>query len=81
MEKKYIEVNEGELIRWRGLWSVDKESYALGDVVAHAKTGYGTCTYKASVGHVPSAATEPEDGASWETVWDEFLMGGSLLPR
>ena len=76
MEKKYIEVNEGELIRWRGLWSVDKESYALGDVVAHAKTGYGTCTYKASVGHVPSAATEPEDGASWETVWEEFLMGG-----
>ena len=76
MEKKYIEVNEGELIRWRGLWSVATESYALGDVVAHAKSGYGTCTYKAKVGHVPSAATEPVDGASWETVWEEFLMGG-----
>lgn len=76
MEKKYIEVNEGELIRWRGLWSVGTESYALGDVVAHAKSGYGTCTYKARVGHVPSAATEPEDGASWDTVWEEFLMGG-----
>lgn len=76
MEKKYIEVNEGELIRWRGLWSAETETYALGDVVAHAKSGYGTCTYKASVGHVPSAATEPEIGASWETVWEEFLMGG-----
>ena len=76
MEKKYIEVNEGELIRWRGLWSAETETYALGDVVAHAKTGYGTCTYKARVGHVPSSATEPEDGASWETVWEVFLMGG-----
>jgi len=76
MEKKYIEVNEGELIRWRGLWSAETETYALGDVVAHAKSGYGTCTYKARVGHVPSAATEPEDGASWDTVWEEFLMGG-----
>lgn len=76
MEKKYIEVNEGELIRWRGLWSAETETYALGDVVAHAKPDYGTCTYKAKVGHVPSAATEPVDGASWETVWEEFLIGG-----
>ena len=76
MEKKYIEVNEGELIRWRGLWSAETETYALGDVVAHAKPGYGTCTYKATVGHVPTAATEPETGGSWGTVWEEFLMGG-----
>ena len=76
MEKKYIEVNEGELIRWRGLWSAETETYALGDVAAHAKEGYGTCTYKATVGHVPDAATEPEVGESWETVWEEFLMGG-----
>lgn len=76
MEKKYIEVNEGELIRWRGLWSAEIETYALGDVVAHAKSGYGTCTYKATVGHVPAAATEPEVGGSWETVWEVFLVGG-----
>ena len=76
MEKKYIEVNEGELIRWRGLWSAETETYALGDVVAHAKEGYGTCTYKATVGHVPDAVTEPEVGESWETVWEEFLVGG-----
>ena len=76
MEKKYVLLNEGELIKWQGLWSAEKEIYAIGDVVAHAKTGYGTCTYKATVGHVPAAATEPEVGASWETVWEEFLMGG-----
>ena len=76
MEKKYIEVNEGELIRWRGLWSAETETYALGDVVTHAKEGYGTCTYKATVGHVPDAVTEPEVGGSWETVWEVFLMGG-----
>lgn len=76
MEKKYVEVRDGEWILWRGLWSLETESYALGNVVAHAKSGYGTCTYKAKVGHTPAAATEPEIGASWETVWVEFLMGG-----
>lgn len=76
MEQKYVLLNEGEVIKWQGLWSAEKEIYAIGDVVKHAKTGYGTCTYKAIVGHVPTAATEPEVGASWETVWDEFLMGG-----
>lgn len=76
MEQKYLLLNEGEVIKWQGLWSAEKEIYAIGDVVAHAKTGYGTCAYKAIVGHVPSAATEPERGASWETVWAVFLMGG-----
>ena len=76
MEQKYLLLNEGEVIKWQGLWSAEKEIYAIGDVVAHAKTGYGTCAYKAIVGHVPSAATEPEVGASWETVWAVFLMGG-----
>jgi len=76
MEQKYLLLNEGEIIKWQGLWSAEKEIYAIGDVVAHAKTGYGTCVYKAIVGHVPAAATEPEVGASWETVWAEFLMGG-----
>jgi len=76
MEQKYVLLNEGEVIKWQGLWSAEKEIYAIGDVVKHAKTGYGTCTYKAIVGHVPTAATEPEVGASWETVWEEFLMGG-----
>jgi len=76
MEQKYLLLNEGEIIKWQGLWTAEKEIYAIGDVVAHAKTGYGTCVYKAIVGHVPTPATEPEVGASWETVWDEFLMGG-----
>ena len=76
MEQKYLLLNDGEIIKWQGLWSAEKEIYAIGDVVAHAKTGYGTCTYKAIVGHVPAAGTEPEVGASWRTVWAEFLMGG-----
>lgn len=76
MEQKYLLLNEGEIIKWQGLWSAEKEIYAIGDVVAHAKTGYGTCTYKAIVGHVPAAATEPEVGTSWETVWEVFLLGG-----
>jgi hypothetical protein len=60
-----------------GAW-VSGTTYAVNQRVTHAKTGYGTTTFRCKVGHTATAgAFEPTIAIGWGTYWEEFAGGGA----
>ena len=56
----------------RGAWAT-ATSYSVNDLVENGGT-----SYIASAAHTSAAETEPGVGASWETVWVLFEVGGAM---
>lgn len=69
--------NEGTIIQWRGTW-VTSTAYAIGDMVTHTKTGYGTCVFLCILAHTSDSTSEPVVGASRDTYWAEYILSSAM---
>jgi len=72
MIQKFQEALSGTLIRDMGAWVLGG-NYSAWNVVEHNDT-----TYRCTLGHVASAATEPGVGGSWGTVWEVWGPAGNI---